>query len=89
MIAATYFLGVLYQLIFNHVTHDDYNQYLSWGLSSPDSWDVYLKRETSSRHSTAIGLLIGGVVASAIGKALQYIFGGTWKFKEDFLDRLK
>lgn len=79
LLCAGSFCIFVYQFVFNHVTQDEYKQYLTWGNST---WDAYLKRETESRHQIGFWCFVAGIVIAAIGKAFQYIFGGKWKLRD-------
>jgi len=68
-----------YQRLLNTVTQEEYKHYLSWETISPDSWEVYAKRENDDRRTQAIVALVAGLITSIVGKAIQYILGGTWK----------
>lgn len=72
----------IYQRCCNAVTLDQYNHYLSWAGPTPNSWAEYEKSHTDDKNNSALAAAAAGIVVAIIGKAIQYILGGTWKISD-------
>lgn len=80
LIAVGCFCFGLYQQLFHSPDMENYLLQLQWHAGQ--TWDEYKKKEIDD-YKLQAKIASGAAIAIAlVGKAIQYILGGTWKLSD-------